>query len=244
MNKIIRRVLRPHSENHWGACEYVLDPEYAKDRNELIHSYHLIENDFKKLFDYIHFDERNKNIFSHRIYELILRSCTEFESNCKAILKANNYRSGRLNITDYFKINKSSNLNKYKVKLNLWYPEPKIIVPCKNWYSSDVQKLDWYDSYNQVKHDRNINFEKANLETLLESISGLLVILYSQFGDCTFFPYNDSPMMFAGTEYRNSPEGLFSISRPNVWNENQYYNLNWNDLKDLNIESKFEIYSY
>lgn len=41
-----------------------------------------------------------KNVFSHKIYELFLKVCTEFESNCRGILKANDKKCE--DIKDYF----------------------------------------------------------------------------------------------------------------------------------------------
>src|SRR6218665_3996294 len=74
-----------------GSEEYVHDTRYSADRVSAIHSFYLIEKDIKILFDYLSPDNRNSKAFSHRIYELFFRACTEFESNAKGILKDNGY---------------------------------------------------------------------------------------------------------------------------------------------------------
>lgn len=88
--------------------EYMLDPRYASDRSMLCRAYHLIESDIKKLFEYIEPCDLNKTCFSHRTFELLLRTCTEVETNCKQILWANGYsKRDHLKMDlDYWKINR------------------------------------------------------------------------------------------------------------------------------------------
>jgi len=74
----------------------------------------------------------NQNVYSHRLYEMLLRTCTEFENNCKGILKDNGYVSQNLNIKDYYKINAASKLNEYEIKLNVWSPCPKYLNLLQN----------------------------------------------------------------------------------------------------------------
>ena len=50
-----------------------------------------ILRDLNALYDYIEPSDDNLGVFSHRIYELLLRAATEFEANCKGILKAKGY---------------------------------------------------------------------------------------------------------------------------------------------------------
>lgn len=47
----------------YGSTQYVLDPRYTNERVSLIHSYYLIEKDFKSIFDFVDFDDRNKKCF-------------------------------------------------------------------------------------------------------------------------------------------------------------------------------------
>ena len=82
---------------------YLTADRYAEDRISFIRAFHILSSDLIKLIDFIEPCDSNKFTYSHRIYELYLRASTEFESNCKAILKANGYIfEGNLNITDYF----------------------------------------------------------------------------------------------------------------------------------------------
>lgn len=60
----------------------------------------------KKHETYIEPSDDNKDTYSHRIYELYLRTCTEFEANAKFILKSNGYNNAK-RILDYWKLNKA-----------------------------------------------------------------------------------------------------------------------------------------
>ena len=127
--------------------DYLTDPLFSPDRLSYIHSYHLIEKDLKVLFDYISPNDSNNLTFSHRIYELFFRCCTEFENNARAILIDNGYSSclNNMNISnDYFKINKALKLNEYKVRLNIWENGPLVKKPFQAWNSPSYSPLAWY----------------------------------------------------------------------------------------------------
>ena len=49
------------------------------------------ELDFKKVFEYIEPSDINLEVYSHRLYELLLRAATECETNFTSILKDNDY---------------------------------------------------------------------------------------------------------------------------------------------------------
>lgn len=221
--------------NRPGSGGFIDDPRYANDRISLCRSYNLIINDLKKIFEYIEPCDENVNVYSHRIYELFLRASTEFEANCKGILNANSYlKTSDFNIIDYSKIEKATKLSEYSVKLDIWSSGKKIFQPFKDWKNSHTLK--WYKAYNNVKHDRQNNFKDASLENLLNSIAGLLCILYSQFSYSAFFTYNQLMMYHTDDEgYSFVDDSLFSIKENVLWTDEQKYDFNW---KDLSMEEK------
>src|SRR5690606_11574118 len=145
--------------------------------------------------------QNNYGTYSHRIFELFLRTCSEFEANCKQILLMNNYTKNNKSIEessdiyrieDYYKINSACKLHEYIVKIDIgsellviksyvvWNIE-KSFKKSKDDKELKYKSLNWYDDYNKVKHDRVNCFKLANLENLLKSISGLQTILFAQF---------------------------------------------------------------
>ena len=187
--------------------------------------------DLSNLFEYNEPSDDNLNTYSHRTYELFLRICTEYEANSKAILTANGYNVlRRLNITDYAKINNSSKLSEYSVIFFNWRNNPKEFYPFRDFTNGN--SLSWYSDYNQVKHDRHINFNLASFSNVMLSVSGLISILYSQFHMYIFKHY--IPESIWSEEYQNykyAPGSIFGIKSP-VWSEDERYRFQWDDIQN------------
>ncbi len=104
-----------------GRWQYILHPKYADSSDHYIRAFLLLQDDLKKLFQYIEPSDTNLNTYSFRIHELLLRTCVEVEANFKAILKENGYKkSDKWTRHDYKKIEESHFLSKYKVKYPFW----------------------------------------------------------------------------------------------------------------------------
>lgn len=171
-----------------------LDSDTYADQAEsyaLVDAAHRILQDLNQLFYYVEPCDDNCNMYSHRIYELFLRTATEFEANCKAILQANLYnKKGNINITDYYKINKATKLSGYKISFTRWQGE-KMWMPFDDWNKEVIDDkgkiiippLSWYQAYNKVKHNRQQKFSEANLGNLMNAVAGLICILHAQMGD-------------------------------------------------------------
>lgn len=235
LSKPYFRIIRP--EIRGSQCrDYEIDPRYAENRVSLCRSTNLIIKDLKVLFEYIEPCEENLKTFSHRTYELLLRAATEFETNCKAILSANGYQklNGRLNITDYYKIENSSKLSEYSVKLYGWRNSDKILTPFIWKLSNNNHTLDWYQHYNAVKHDRFKNFSKASLINVINAVAGLVITLYSQFSIHAFSSYAPGTFFTIDDGYSTVKNSIFAIKEPASWNDDDMYGFNWNKLKNDN----------
>ena len=190
-------ILRPYpriflpSRNLRNTTGLLNDERYisSSERTSLLNAARIIIYDFKHLLDFIEPVEDNKNAYSHRIYELFLRTATEFEANCKGILIANKYekKKGHFNIEDYHQINKLMKLDQYVITTHLWNPI-KTFRPLAEWESG--HSLEWYQAYNDVKHNRVQNFHKANLDNLFTGICSLIVVLTAQFNSSISFMSN------------------------------------------------------
>ena len=213
---------------------YVLDHRYAPDRYSLCHAYWIIQNDSSRLFEYIAPCDKNRTTHSHRTYELLLRACTEFETNCKAILAANGYsKTANLTIKDYSAIDQAMCLSRYKVLLRTWSPLPLVIEPFANW--ANGHSLTWYQAYNASKHDRNVHFRKANLENTIRAIAGLLCVLFGQFSiqtaslyrECMSYQTDADPMY---GKLMGLDGLIFDVAPYMAWKESESYELNWDQL--------------
>lgn len=81
LNQPFYRIARPDA-----FIEYCEDERYANDRSMLCRSYKILENDLKKVFEYIEPCDDNLSTYSHRLYELLLRACTELKLIVKEYL--------------------------------------------------------------------------------------------------------------------------------------------------------------
>ncbi len=196
------RIWRPVKDYDWGKAnfhfgddnepkptlDYLYDNRFAnqQEKKSLIIATRLIMRDLNEIFDFVEPSNDNTSVYSHRIYELLLRAATEFESNCKGILKANGYTGPREEkdwcVKDYFKISGAARLSEYRITFERWATD-QIYTPFTEWNPSRRETLSWYDAYNKVKHDRFTNFTMANLDNLVKAVAGLLCILHAQYGE-------------------------------------------------------------
>lgn len=232
INKPYFRIIRPIASGYDfnNPCAgYHNDKRFVseRERNSLIHSGILIVKDFLELFDYIEPCDDHRVVYSHRIYELFLRTSTEFEANCKGVLIANNCKPQNrdYSILDYYKLNKAMRLSEYKIEFSRWI-EQYYYLPFADWNSGT--SLSWYKAYNSVKHDRFNNYKQANLFNLLLAICGLLSILHAQFGIRIEFEYKNLGKIGAITPNRIN-FGPFFITPPKFPEEEKYL-FNWSEL--------------
>jgi hypothetical protein len=224
------RIMRPLKSRNMSS-DYIFDQRYSNDRSLLCRSYLMLENDLNKLFEYIEPSDNNKRVYSHRTYELFLRAATEFETNCKGILlsnRCNKAKSDKFNIEDYHKINQPTKLSDYEVRFEAWSPNEHILKPFGEWNNGHT--LRWYQDYNNVKHYRSENFNKASLENLIKSITSVYVILFAQFGINAFNPFHKVGKYESDKEYYiYDSNSMFSIKCPE-WPKSEKYDFDWDVL--------------
>lgn len=205
---------------------YEFDPLFLPDseRKSMIMAARLIINDFEHLFEYVEPHTDNENVFSHRIYELLLRTCTEVESCCKGILIANGHAAQ--NMDDYKKIEQATHLSAYKVQYSNWLPTLYTTQPFAKWATNE--SLPWYKAYNDVKHNRSQNFKLASLKNLLDAISGLLCIIHAQVGDVV-------QQVFESNIYFSSDEVDITVRsfmiNPYQFPDDEKYDFDWDNLR-------------
>lgn len=206
--------------------DYVLKAEYmpVEVRHSMVRALDTLLADLMVALNFIEPDDANLTVYSNRLYELLLRAATEFESNCKGILIANGYRGKRrdLGIEDYRNLDSVLKLSEYEVVFSFWNSE-RTLTPLSSWKTSHT--LGWYKAYNDVKHNRTENFQLANLSNVLNAIAGVACVVYAQLG-----PYMSGVNSFAedlidGRSYFEY-KGL-EIVQPSF--EEDEYNIIWQE---------------
>jgi hypothetical protein len=214
-----------------GAANYIEDQRFANDARQYVRAYRVIQKDLLELFDYVEPADLNRNCYSYRIHELLMRTCIEVEANCKAILTDNGYaKPSNWNIDDYKKLNRTHRLHSYEVKFPIWDGNKSVRRPYSAW-ARRGGKLTWYRAYNQTKHDRHKQFKEANFHNLLDAVSGLVVLLSSQFHTHDFLPLaplvGDRP-----DDYEVAIGEYFLVKFPRDWPIKDRYSFDWEKIKN------------
>src|SRR5215475_4823927 len=95
----------------------------------------LLQADFRRLGEYVELNDANLSTFSHRLYELLLRTCTEFESLCKELLVEGKYhkKSDEMKIHDYRTLQGPWDFESKSVGVLRWMPEPSYVQSFQGW---------------------------------------------------------------------------------------------------------------
>ena len=242
-----RRTARIFTDNTYsnsGKWMYVLHEKYAETPYNFVRAFQLIQKDVLELLSYIEPSDTNLNTHSHRIHELLLRTCVEVEANCTAILRENGYtRSGNWNMGDYKKIEQSHYLSQFKVKVPNWLGSAGVRKPFFSWASAG--SLSWYTAYNNTKHDRHINFSQANFKNLIDAVTGLAALLASQFIDNDFSPAGMGLSVNPGGPsdgFEPSIGGFFRLKYPSNVPDAEKYDFEHSDI-DFNNDI-FQCFNY
>jgi len=202
----------------------------------------MILKDMQTAFDYVEPAHKNLKCYSHRLHELLLRSCIEVEANFKAILGENGYSRARMSIKeDYSRVEPTHHLSTYEVRFPLWNGAGDVRSPFAAWATG--QPLPWYQAYNTTKHDRQTEFEDATLEHVVDAVSGLLVLLSAQFYTFDFSAHDD--VLIADGPNDGMETGIGSYLRvkfPTNWTPQEQYQFKWPNL--VGLPSPFQQIDY
>lgn len=186
-------------------------------------SYKIIEDDFLTICEFIEPCDANLPTYSHRIYELFLRACTEFEGAAKEMLIEKKYEKAlkepnSLNIKDYKKLYSEyhhfwgANV-RAEVGLLFWKGGNKFIEPLGDWKLE--KPLGWYRDYNAVKHNRQNEFQKATFGNLVCAVASVFLFRMAQQGDSFFQPFRTSGGSSSSSNGERYASGcIFSIKNP------------------------------
>jgi hypothetical protein len=227
------RCIRPGIDGNYsegGRSEYVRHPGYAPDGGHFIRAYEILLSDLRKLFEYIEPADANESAFSYRCLELLVRACGEVEANCKAILQANGYkgRPADWDMRDFRRLQPTHRLSKYRVRFPVWRGDRSVRVPFLKWDSNE--KLTWFDAHHGCKHNRHEEFPRANLEHVVDAVSGVLVLLSSQFLTDDFGPQFLTDESGLGDGFEFAVGGYLAVRLPDDWPDEERYDFRWHDL--------------
>ncbi|MCO7246915.1 hypothetical protein [Halomonas sp. Mc5H-6] len=228
---------------------YLLHRKYATDPRHYVRAFLLIQQDMLDLFSYVEPSDRNLDTYSHRIQQLLMRTCVEIEANFTAIFLDNEFSvSGRnFTINDYKLINKSHRLSSFETRVPGWIGDHGIRQPFASW--AEEQPLSWYRAYNKSKHNRHENFHLATFDSLIDAFCALNILLSAQFMDEEYGPGGKSIGLSGSDYFYEGDDGMepsigdiLRVRFPDDWPANERYDFNWQELR--NLEDPFENFDY
>lgn len=135
-----------------------------------------LESDLEATTRYVECCEENYNTYSVAYAQIILSAGSEVDVVSKLLCNKVQPTSKAKNIDDYRKILHSEHNLLHDLKILI--PRYDLnFTPWDSWVSD--KNPDWWNLYNNIKHQRHNFYKEANLKNALLSVSGLFcLVLY------------------------------------------------------------------
>lgn len=186
--------------------------EYKNEYSSHIRQLELILDELKSVFKVVEPTQENLQTYGNTIRNIIILACTEIDSMMKKILKNNGIILDDKEYTtkQYFKLKEALRLGEYELQFKE-FEHLGIFSPFLEWETNrPTQSLPWYDAYNKIKHDREANFQYANVKNALNSIVAYAILLIAQYG-------HNNPI------WEEHMRKFFSIHHTPRWNLEDFY---------------------
>jgi len=155
-----------------------------------------LEDEIVKISRFVEISKDNYGVYSIELTKLFLSICSEVGVVAKLLCKEVD-----LSLFNKERGNCNPTIDTYRTVIRAKFPkfhEAKVKIPFYNlsfmpWEAfKDNTSPAWWKQYNGVKHERNLNFKNANLENVLSSMSGLMMLLVYLYDRQSVIPL-DSP---------------------------------------------------
>ena len=123
---------------------------------------------------YVEFSRTNFGCYSNEFAKLIVLAAAEVDSIWQELCAHLDPNARAEKITHYFPIL----LARYPLLTQCEIAIPRYHLtfrPWKDW--TEIQRPDWWTSYNKLKHQRTIEFSRATLETALNAVGAQFLAL-------------------------------------------------------------------
>lgn len=148
--------------------------------------YKNLEKELVELSHQVHIDDKQLDIYSVKIIELLLRCSVEIESISKCLyFGLGGVLSTERDLyfdTDCMELLEDKWLLSKKqviassINFHFQREENKILTPLKKANKRGDSGSDWKKAYQSVKHDRANNLEKGNVKNLIRAMAALFVL--------------------------------------------------------------------
>lgn len=149
-----------------------------QESNKLLHwnLFLALEDDLAIISRFIELSKDNEDVYSVELSRLLFSAASEVDVVAKQLcLKFGSSKTTK-GINNYRKIIVSNIPNISECIITL----PRFgltFQPWKSWANVNSENPYWWKSYNDVKHQRDKFFDKANLKNALNSVAALFILL-------------------------------------------------------------------
>lgn len=176
-----------------------------------------LEKNLEDVSRYIEFCEENFDVYSIELAHLLFAASSEVDVVAKLLCELFNPKARRENINDYRSILLAElpDLSEIEVSINRY---GLVFKPWDNWSDSNIDNPLWWCSYNEVKHQRDVHFNKATLKNAINALGALLVLTYY------YYSYKLAPDGTKVLHPKDTTEELKPESMLLTLPEDYYYN--------------------
>jgi len=137
-----------------------------------------LESDLAAISRYIEFIEDNFEVYSIELARLLFSAASESDVVAKKLCKKIDVTSNPNNIHECRVI--LCNEIPEICTMETFVPRHGLrFIPWLNWSLKEPRSPDWWRSYNNVKHNRDVHFREATLKNALNSLGALLILTYN-----------------------------------------------------------------
>lgn len=171
--------------------------------------YLSLASDLGHVARYVEIDKENFQVFSLEFARLLLATGSEIDVVAKLLCHKYCPAGKHKNIDDYRDTLKqfASGICDVEIAMPRYH---LTFVPWKDWETD--KNPDWWKAYNDVKHQRDKYYKKANLGVCLKSLAGLCVLVsYLYYKErISNGPGIRAPIMFLDSKYQKGGKVLYS----------------------------------
>ncbi len=149
--------------------------------NTAVNSYLDAEKMLVDVLRVVPYCNEHEDVWSPRLVTVLLESCSQLDSLWWQQAKRSPcVEKQRVTIADHFGHYGEAVARKWVV---FYAEDPQKFEPFDTWSKAshfrpqDYQKLDWWEAYNKVKHDRLTNRQQASLRHTVRAMAGLFVAI-------------------------------------------------------------------
>lgn len=150
-----------------------VEPDFPA--SAVVSSFRRVERMLNDVVEVLPYSDEHLDVWSPYLVTILLEACSQLDSLWKAKSRQTGSGSKDPKITDYFASFGSDVAHRWLV---FWGEQGRRVQPFAPWIGAATYKpLEWWQAYNNVKHDRLANRTQAKLRHAVDAVAGLFIAI-------------------------------------------------------------------